>query len=62
MRELKKLAAETLAKTGGQPLLLDIELFYKHKPTGFFVSTAYQGEFGTNYSSNDITGTLGVFF
>lgn len=38
------------------------ELFYKHKPTGFFLSGAYQGEFGTSYMSNDITATLGVFF
>jgi hypothetical protein len=38
------------------------ELFYKHKPSGFFLSGAYQGEFGSGYTSNDITGTLGVFF
>ncbi|HEV7736841.1 MAG TPA: autotransporter outer membrane beta-barrel domain-containing protein, partial [Chlamydiales bacterium] len=38
------------------------KLFYKHKPSGFFVSGAYQGEFGTSFMSNDITGTLGVFF
>jgi hypothetical protein len=41
---------------------IGFELFYKHKPTGFFLSTTYQGEFGTSYMSNDITGTLGVFF
>jgi uncharacterized protein with beta-barrel porin domain len=39
-----------------------LELFYKHKPTGFFLSTTYQGEFGSSYMSNDITGTVGVFF
>ncbi len=41
---------------------IGFELFYKHKPSGFFLSTTYQGEFGTTYMSNDITGTLGVFF
>jgi len=38
------------------------ELFYKHKRSGFFVSGNYQGEFGSHYMSNTITGTLGVFF
>jgi len=38
------------------------ELFYKHKSSGFFLSGAYAGEFGSGYMSNDITGTLGVFF
>ncbi len=38
------------------------EIFYKHKPSGFFLSADYQGEFGSGYWSNDITGTLGVFF
>ncbi|HEV7737000.1 MAG TPA: autotransporter domain-containing protein, partial [Chlamydiales bacterium] len=38
------------------------ELFYKHKPSGFFLSAAYQGEFGNGYKSNDIMGTLGIFF
>jgi hypothetical protein len=38
------------------------EIFYKHKRSGFFVSATYQGEFGMSYISNDIVGTLGVFF
>lgn len=41
---------------------IGVEVFYKHKPSGFFLSGAYQGEFGTSYMSNDITGTLGIFF
>jgi uncharacterized protein with beta-barrel porin domain len=38
------------------------ELFYKHKKSGLFVSGAYQGEFGTRYMSNDVVGTIGVYF
>jgi autotransporter-associated beta strand protein len=39
-----------------------LELFYKHKRSGFFLSGNYQGEFGSRYMSNEVTGTLGVFF
>jgi hypothetical protein len=39
-----------------------LEAFYKHKPTGFFVSGAYQGEFGSGFLSNEVIGTVGVFF
>jgi uncharacterized protein with beta-barrel porin domain len=38
------------------------EVFYKHKRTGFFVVGNYRGEFGSSYISNEVTGTLGVFF
>lgn len=41
---------------------LTLELFYKHKPSQFFLSGEYRGEFGSGYLSHEITGTLGVFF
>jgi autotransporter-associated beta strand protein len=39
-----------------------VELFYKHKGSGFYLSGTYRGEFGIDYMSNDATGSLGVFF
>lgn len=41
---------------------VDLDLFYKHKKTGFFLSGHYHGEFGGAYLSNEVTGTLGAFF
>jgi hypothetical protein len=41
---------------------LSLELFYKHKPSHFFLSGEYRGEFGSGYLSHEIAGTLGVFF
>lgn len=38
------------------------DIFYKHKASGFFISGAYAGEFGTGYMSNNVQGTLGWFF
>jgi len=38
------------------------ELFYKHKKTGIYTSATYNGELGNRYFSNDLQGTLGVFF
>ncbi|HSX10885.1 MAG TPA: autotransporter-associated beta strand repeat-containing protein [Chlamydiales bacterium] len=41
---------------------LRAEVFYKHKPSEFFLSGSYAGEFGSGYISNAVQGTLGVFF
>jgi hypothetical protein len=41
---------------------IGLELFYQHKPSQFFLSIAYQGEFGSGYISNNPIGTLGFFF
>jgi len=38
------------------------EIFYKHKPSKFFFSVIYEGEFGSRFMSNDVQGTLGLFF
>jgi hypothetical protein len=38
------------------------EIFYKHKKSGFFMTASYNGEFGSSYRSNNVSGTLGVFF
>lgn len=39
-----------------------LDFFYKHKRSGLTLSTTYRGEFGVSYTSNDVTGALGVQF
>ena len=38
-----------------------LELFFRGKG-GVFFSLNYDGEFGSGYTSNEIMGTIGVFF